>query len=746
MPQLILPLIPHGATIINDLVTVYRDDDRWTYFYGLHPIYAHNADDNRMFKIITSMMIHSGACRHSDIVNVFGASKSSVNRALKKYREGGVQSFFQRKAGGRKGTILTPVVLEQAQSLLDQGGSRPDIVDELNVKPDTLRKAINDGRLKECPSSEMKEEGHTKSSRSELDASAADVFGTACTRVGERVLASIGQMNGAEAHFEPNIDVSNGGVLCALPALLSNGLLEGAATLLGKVKGYYTSFQVLMVLAFMTLYRIKTVESLRGFPSGEFGKLLGLDRIPEARCIRAKMDALSVGNAAELWAAHLSKHWMEADPESAGTLYIDGHVRVYHGTLTRLPRHFVSRQRLCLRATTDYWVNDAIGRPFFAIEKTADPGLLKVLEETIVPRLLSEVPNQPDQQALLDNRHLSRLVMVFDREGYSPAFFKRMWSEHRIGCITYHKHPSDDWPVEWFTEQTVVMPSGETVKMRLAEMGTLAGTGKDVLWVREVRKLTDSGHQTSLISTAYDLPDIQLSARMFSRWCQENFFRYMKQHFGIDLLCEYGVIELPDTEKVVNPGWRELDRSRNRLQNKLRYRQARFAEMTLRPENEADTEKYRKWVKQKSELLEEIDQYEHQVAVLKAKIKQTPKHITWGELEEKDRFNRLLPGRRRLMDTVKMIAYRAETAMAGMLTGSTVNFSDARRILQDLFVTDADILPDTKNNVLRVRVHNASTPATNRVLASFFETLNSAEVEYPGTNMRLTYELVNSHF
>jgi len=43
-----------------------------------------------------------------------------------------------------------------------------------------------------------------------------------------------------------------------------------------------------------------------------------------------------------------------------------------------------------------------------------------------------------------------------------------------------------------------------------------------------VRKLTDSGHQTSLISTAFDLPHTQLAGRMFSRWCQENFFNYMR--------------------------------------------------------------------------------------------------------------------------------------------------------------------------------------------------------------------------
>ncbi len=76
------------------------------------------------------------------------------------------------------------------------------------------------------------------------------------------------------------------------------------------------------------------------------------------------MDTLSLDKAAEIWAAHLSKYWMEQDVNAVGTLYIDGHVRVYHGKATKLPRRYISRERLCLRGTSDYWVNDAIGRPF----------------------------------------------------------------------------------------------------------------------------------------------------------------------------------------------------------------------------------------------------------------------------------------------------------------------------------------------------------------------------------------------
>jgi hypothetical protein len=233
---------------------------------------------------------------------------------------------------------------------------------------------------------------------------------------------------------------------------------------------------------------------------------------------------------------------------------------------------------------------------------------------------------------------------------------------------------------------------------------------------------------------------------MFSRWCQENFFRYMMEHFAIDLLQEYGTEDLPDTERVVNPAWRALDRSRNSIQNKLRHRRARFAEMTMHPEPEDNAAKYEKWMTKKAELLEQIEQYESELARLKIKLKEEPKHITWEELDEKDKFFRLLPGRKRLMDTVRMISYRAETAMAGLLKGPTVDMAAARRILQDLYVTEADILPRPKENLLHVRIHNASRPAANAALAQLFDELNATEVCYPGTDMRMTYELVSKNF
>jgi hypothetical protein len=523
---------------------------------------------------------------------------------------------------------------------------------------------------------------------------------------------------------------------------VANGLLSGIDGQLNRLKGYYTAVQVLILMGFMALCRIRTAEELRGEAPGEFGKVVGLDRIPEVRCLRRKFTELAGDDAAARWAADLSRQWMEAAPETVGSLYVDGHVRVYHGSQTAPPRRYVSRQRLCLRGITDYWVNDALGLPFFVVEKTVDAGLLEALGSDIVPRLLREVPGQPSEPQLKDDPCLCRFVLVFDREGYSPAFFRLMWGQHRIACITYHKHPRGEWPAEWFRPYTFTMPGGETVTMPLAEMGSLVGSGQDTMWMREARKLTDSGHQVSLISTAFGLPLSELAARLFTRWCQENYLIYMLQHFALDLLGEYGLAPLPDTERVVNPAWRELAKRRNAATAKLNHRRAKFAALDLHPEPQTEARRFDAWLRRKAALLEEIQQFEKQTEELGAQLRAIDHHIRWDQLPEEQKFQRLSPTRRQLLDAVRMIAYRAETAMVPMLLDPNTDPPAARAILHDLFRTAADILPEPGRQILRVRIHRSSRPATDRRLRHLFEQLNEAEMTYPGTDLRLVYELV----
>src|SRR2546428_473124 len=138
-----------------------------------------------------------------------------------------------------------------------------------------------------------------------------------------------------------------------------------------------------------------------------------------------------------------------------------GHGRVYSGNLTALPRHYVARERLCLRGTTDYWINAMDGQPFFFVNKEVDPGLLATLRDDLVPWLETNAPASVElQQRMHDDPLQHRFTLVFDREGYSPAFFREM-KQRRIALLSYHKYPGDAWPAEEFSDCTVKLAGGE---------------------------------------------------------------------------------------------------------------------------------------------------------------------------------------------------------------------------------------------------------------------------------------------
>jgi hypothetical protein len=551
-----------------------------------------------------------------------------------------------------------------------------------------------------------------------------------------RTLAAFGMVAAVRPGFEAAVDVPNAGVLAALPALLSCGLLRGSGKHFSIPPGYYGLPSIFLLIAFMALARVKSMEGLRYCAPGEWGKLLGLDRIPEVRTLRAKLRILSNDGHPEQWSADLCREWMDADPEAIGLFYVDGHVRVYHGAQTELPRRYVSRQRLCLRGTTDYWINAMDAQPFFVITKSIDPGMVQVIENEIVPRLERDAPQLHREEELLANPLLHRFAIVSDREIYSPVLFARL-RKKRIACSTYRRRPGPDWPGGEFCVEPVTLINGEIVEMALAERGVFLERGK--IWVREIRRLTDSGHQTPIVSTDYVHSRERLAAAMFGRWGQENFFRYMLEHYGLDRLISYGTEQIPDTTRVVNPAHRALDSAVRKRNGLLNHRRAKFAALTL--DQPISTRHVKAWEQKKASLHQEITQLEQEIADLKAQRKATPRHIQVKDLPEKQRFSQLHSASKHFIDTIKMIAYRAETAMAHVLRDVLTRQDDVRSLLRALYTNEADLLPDYKAGTLTVRFHHLANRSSDTAIRHLCDELTATETLFPESNLRLIFKL-----
>jgi hypothetical protein len=563
-------------------------------------------------------------------------------------------------------------------------------------------------------------------------------MGNGATRSLERVAAAMGELESAPIEFQATCDVAQGGVLVALPFLLAAGLLRHTPEFYQLPKGFYGMESIFLLLGLMALARIRSLEQLRYQVPGEWGKLLGLDRIPEVRTLRAKLKLLcqDLGRAVR-WNTQLAQEWITQQNAAELYFYCDGHVRVYQGDQTALPRHYVARERLCLRATTDYWINAMDGQPFLYVNKEVDPGLIATLKQNVIPWLEASVTKTPEQERrLAADVRAHWFTMVFDREGYSPDLFEQM-RKKRIAILTYHKFPQDDWRREEFATHSVELSGGEAVTMKLAERGARLANN---LWLREIRKLTDSGHQTSILTTNFQAPMTTLAVSLFARWSQENFFRYMREHYSLDRLIEYGTEPIPDTVSVVNPAWRKLD-SQIRSQIGQRHRlAAQFGALAL---SEDPTESQLQGFQQrKGHLQEEIQALDLEIDKIKQLRKKTEHHIPVKSLPEQDRFTRLRTERKHFIDTLKMIAYRAESSMASVLREHMARGADdARALLRQIFQSDADLTPDLAANTLTIGLHHLTQAAHDKAIQQLLADLNATQTIFPGTTLTLVFKL-----
>ena len=148
MPQLQLPIFPAGATEINSRIAVQKDAGTVWYIHGHLPVFQHEEADVRSFRMFTSQMIDGGTVKPKEIVKTFGVPMITVKRYVKLYRDRGPKGFYEAKPRHSSASVLKGEVIEQAQRLLDEGRSVPEVAEELGVLANTLHKAIHAGRLR----------------------------------------------------------------------------------------------------------------------------------------------------------------------------------------------------------------------------------------------------------------------------------------------------------------------------------------------------------------------------------------------------------------------------------------------------------------------------------------------------------------------------------------------------------------------------------------------------------------------
>lgn len=563
-------------------------------------------------------------------------------------------------------------------------------------------------------------------------------MGVATTRQDERALVAKGLQQLPEPRFESVECIANGGVLTLIPFLISQGLMSYQNHYQAFSNGYYRLESILITLCYIYLCRIKSIEQLKNHKPGELGKLMGLDRVPEAKCMRLNVKAVSDQEKAHSWNEELTQKWLGNQEEEETIFYIDGHVYVYSGYQANMGKKHVARQKLCMAGMNEFWVHDQSQMPIMVVSGHVNEKLIEVIDKQILPKLNEHVNNATcESDVSAGDENQPHFTLIFDREGYSPEFFARLWKDYHIAVITYKKFAKENWDDTHFEQLQTTDQNGKQETIEMAESQYESHGIK----IREIRKKGKHDHQTAMLTTHPLLDKLTASKYLFNRWIQENFFKYGRQDYAIDKIAEYSVDELDGNIKVVNPEYNKAHYRVKKKREKISRQRARLHKL-IEENADSDLDKNADYEQRLAKEEAELKALQEQE---KALVGERQKHcykIALKDMPAQSRYNTVNRESKHFQNILKMICYRAETAMVNLLRPHyKKSANEGHMLVKEIINTSADLVPDEANKTLQVNLYGLSTPRANNALQAIITDLNETHTTFPGTDMRLQFSL-----
>jgi hypothetical protein len=382
--------------------------------------------------------------------------------------------------------------------------------------------------------------------------------------------------------------------------------------------------------------------------------------------------------------------------------------------------------RISMPAITDYWVNDAQSEPLFVVPTEANRGLVKVL-----PGVLAEV------RQLVGER---RVTVVFDRGGWSPKLFAQILADG-FDLLTYRKAPYRPVPLGRFRRHRATI-DGRELDYWLADQPVRLAYGprgrRKRLSLRQVTRLGDSGHQTPILTSRRDLSAVELAYRMFGRWGQENFFKYLREEFALDALVDYATEPADAEREVPNPERKKLDAEIRQARAHLAQLQAHYGLAALEnPERRRPT--MRGFKIANAPLAARVRQAIGRIHQLETKRATVPARVPVQQVVAAD-VVQLAVERKHLTDLLKMVAYQAEGDLLRLLTPHYRRTDqEGRTLIQSALAAGGDL--EVTATELTVALDPLSSPHKTRAIAAVCAELNATATHFPGTRLRMRFTL-----
>jgi transposase len=727
---------PAGSQVINDRCLLRTENGRrMVIVSGI--VLAHYAVGDRMAEAHARLsLVEQGWADQNDIARAFGCSTRTIRRDQRRFEEGGMAALGP--AGGYPKGLPRVRLTRSVERLKSEGHSNREIARRLGIHERAVRKRLRragwvdsapeqkrlslEGLAAPLPTPAMPDAENRCGPNLSAVCAAEEVplsfDRDPSDRRADRLMAYLGMLEDAAPLFRSESAVPRAGVLLGVAALIQTGVFECARDVYGTLApAFYGLRTSLMTMLLMALLRIKRPEALKEHSPAALGRILGLDRAPEVKTLRRKLARLAaMGRAADFGRA-LAERRIAQRGHALGFLYVDGHVRVYHGKHT-IPKAFVPQRRLAVAATTDYWVNDQRGDPLFVVTAEANAGMVKML-----PVVLEQI------RALIGKR---RVTVVFDRGGFSPRLF--VWLiEHGFDVLTYRKGRCPRVPRKRFRRRAGRL-DGRRIAYVLADQEVRLLRGK--LRLRQVTRLREHDHQTAVLTSRRDLPALEVAYRMFERWRQENFFKYLAEEYALDALAEHDAIPDDPAREVPNPARKALDEPIRAARTELLRLQAEYGlGAFVQLEGEAGAVTLRSLKNVQASLARTVRSALQRLKDLQAKRAKLPARVPVRQAVREE-AKRLAPERQLLMNLIKMVAYQAESDLVAMIQPHYRRAAQEGRTLIQSALADAADLAVTDHE-LQVRLHPLSSLHRTRAIAALCDELNRSPVFFPGSRLRL---------
>lgn len=736
------PSTEGGLVIINDRCLLRtHDEHRLVIVSGI--VLAQYVVTDRIAEAYARVaLVEQGWADQNDVARAFACSVRTLRREQRRFEQGGLAALG-RDRGYPRGRPRA-ALLRSVERLKAQGHSNCEIARRLGLSETAVRKRLRRAGWKSAPDGQatLQLEDATATTtppasprplEPNLSAFCADDEDHATLSLDldpsdrrmDRLLAYLGFLEDAAPLFGSAAAVPRAGVLLAIPALIRTDVFECARQVYGTLgPAFYGLRTSLLTMLLMALLRIKRPEALKEHSPSSLGRVLGLDRAPEVKTLRRKLVRLAAAERASDFGRALAERRIAQRGKALGFLYVDGHVRVYHGRHA-IPKAFAPQRRLAVPATTDYWVNDQRGDPLFVVTAEANAGLVKML-----PAVLEQL------RPLIGER---RVTVVFDRGGYSPKLFLQLIAQG-FDILTYRKGRCPPVPRKCFCQHTGRL-DGRRITYVLADQPVRFLGGK--LRLRQVTRLTESAHQTQILTSRRDRPAIEVAYRMFERWRQENFFKYLTEEYALDALVEHDAVADNPAREVPNPARKALAGAIRSARAELLRLQAEYGLAAfVQLEGETGAFTLRSLKNTQSPLARAVRTALQRFKALQAKRASLPARVPVREAV-REQTMRLAPERQHLMNLIKMVAYQAESDLVSLIQPHYKRAAqDGRTLVQSALAGAADL--EVTNTELRVKLLPLSSPHRTRAVAALCDELNQSPAAFPGSRLRLHFSVATS--